>query len=55
MKSVGADPEAPNMQKAREWVISKGGIEASQTMTKFKLAIFWTLPMDTDLVHSFDD
>lgn len=28
------------MVKAREWILANGGIEAAQTMSKFKLAVF---------------
>ena len=44
LKSVGIDANSPIMKKARDWIISKGGIESSQTMTKFKLAIFGHFP-----------
>jgi len=46
-----AIPEA--LTKAQEWIIKQGGIEAAQTMTKFKLAIYgqyswdelWSVPL----------
>lgn len=40
LKSVGIDHNSAMMTKARLWIHSHGGLEAAQTMSKMKLAIF---------------
>jgi len=40
LKSVGIDHNSPMMAKARNWIHAHGGLEAAQTMSKMKLAIF---------------
>lgn len=46
LKSVGVDHTSESMIKARNWVRAHGGIEAAQTMSQMKLAVFghykWT-------------
>lgn len=44
LKTVGIDHETPMMMKAKDWIIQHGGIEAAQTMSKFKLAVFGHFP-----------
>lgn len=41
LKSVNNNPNIPAaLDKAKTWIIKQGGIEATATMTKFKLAAF---------------
>jgi squalene-hopene/tetraprenyl-beta-curcumene cyclase len=40
LKSVGENHTAPHMLRAKDWILTQGGIEAAQTMSKFKLAVF---------------
>ncbi|KAL4496596.1 hypothetical protein ABPG72_015957 [Tetrahymena utriculariae] len=41
LKSINNNPKIEAaLQKARKWIVAQGGIEATQTMTKFKLAAF---------------
>jgi sporulenol synthase len=36
----------PQMSKARDWILKNGGIEALQTMSKFKLAAYGLYPWE---------
>ncbi len=40
LKLAGQDPQSEPMRKAREWVLSKGGIESARVFTKIWLALF---------------
>jgi squalene-hopene/tetraprenyl-beta-curcumene cyclase len=40
LKLVGDDPQAPHMEKAREVILSMGGLDACNSFTKIYLSIF---------------
>ena len=40
LKLAGDEPDAPHMQRAREWIIEHGGIAAARVFTKIWLALF---------------
>ncbi len=40
LKLLGQDPQSHVMEKARDWILSKGGIEAARVFTKIWLALF---------------
>ena len=40
LKLAGDEPDAPHMQRAREWIIEQGGIAAARVFTKIWLALF---------------
>ena len=49
LKSVGIDQDSPMMTKARLWIHAHGGLEAAQTMSKMKLAVFGHYDWDSFL------
>ena len=40
LKLAGDDPDAPHMQRAREWILAQGGIASARVFTKIWLALF---------------
>lgn len=40
LKLAGDEPDAPHMQRAREWIIGQGGIASARVFTKIWLALF---------------
>ena len=40
LKLAGDEPDAPHMQRAREWIIAQGGIASARVFTKIWLALF---------------
>ncbi len=40
LKLAGQDPQSEPMRKAREWILSRGGVETSRVFTKIWLALF---------------
>lgn len=46
LKLAGFDAGTPNMAKAREFILSRGGIEKSRVFTKIHLAMFGLVPWD---------
>ena len=40
LKLAGDEPDAPHMQRAREWIIEQGGIASARVFTKIWLALF---------------
>ena len=40
LKLAGEDPNAPHMQRAREWILAQGGIARARVFTKLWLALF---------------
>ena len=40
LKLTGTSPDEPNMRKAREFILSRGGVPATRVFTKIWLAIF---------------
>jgi squalene-hopene/tetraprenyl-beta-curcumene cyclase len=44
LKLIGDDPDAPNMKKAREAVLARGGAARANVFTRIALAVFGQLP-----------
>ena len=40
LKLAGEDPNAPHMQRARDWILAQGGIARTRVFTKLWLALF---------------
>ena len=40
LKLAGEDPNAPHMQRARDWILAQGGIARARVFTKLWLALF---------------
>jgi len=46
LKMAGVDPESPEMRKAREWILARGGIERVRNFTKIWLALMGEWPWE---------
>ncbi len=46
LKMAGIDPKSPPMQKAREWILSQGGVEKARVFTKIWLAMLGEWPWE---------
>ncbi|MGC8962964.1 MAG: squalene--hopene cyclase [Candidatus Bipolaricaulaceae bacterium] len=46
LKMAGVDPESPPMRKAREWILSQGGVEKTRVFTKIWLAMLGEWPWE---------
>lgn len=44
LKMIGDSPEAPHMQRARNWILSKGGATNSNVFTRNLLALYGQVP-----------
>ncbi|HWO99440.1 MAG TPA: squalene--hopene cyclase [Methylococcus sp.] len=44
LKLAGDSPDAPHMQKAREWILGRGGAARSNVFTRIMLAMFEQIP-----------
>jgi squalene-hopene/tetraprenyl-beta-curcumene cyclase len=46
LKMAGADPDSPEMTKAREWIMARGGVERVRNFTKIWLALMGEWPWE---------
>jgi squalene-hopene/tetraprenyl-beta-curcumene cyclase len=46
LKMAGVDPDSPEMTKAREWILQKGGVERVRNFTKIWLALMGEWPWE---------
>jgi squalene-hopene/tetraprenyl-beta-curcumene cyclase len=46
LKLAGISPEEPFMERAREFILSKGGVPRANVITKFWLALFGEFPWE---------
>jgi squalene-hopene/tetraprenyl-beta-curcumene cyclase len=44
LKTIGDDPDAPHMRRAREVILERGGAGEANVFTRFMLALFGALP-----------
>jgi len=46
LKMAGVDPDSPEMKKAREWILQRGGVERTRNFTKIWLALMGEWPWE---------
>ena len=46
LKMAGVDPDSPEMRRAREWILRRGGIERARNFTKIWLALLGEWPWE---------
>ncbi len=46
LKMAGVDPDSPEMAKAREWIMARGGVERVRNFTKIWLALMGEWPWE---------
>jgi squalene-hopene/tetraprenyl-beta-curcumene cyclase len=46
LKMAGVDPDSPEMTKAREWIMARGGVERVRNFTKIWLALMGEWPWE---------
>lgn len=46
LKMAGVDPNSPAMKKAREWILSQGGVEKTRVFTKMWLSMLGEWPWE---------
>ncbi len=46
LKMAGVDPDSPEMQVAREWILRQGGVEKTRVFTKIWLALLGEWPWE---------
>jgi len=46
LKMAGVDPNSPAMKKAREWILSQGGVEKARVFTKIWLSMLGEWPWE---------
>lgn len=46
LKMAGVDPNSPPMQKARDWILSQGGVEKTRVFTKIWLSMLGEWPWE---------
>lgn len=46
LKMAGVDPQSPEMEKARAWILHHGGVERARVFTKMWLALLGEWPWD---------
>ncbi len=46
LKMAGVDPQSPPLQRAREWILARGGVEKTRVFTKIWLAMLGEWPWE---------